>query len=49
MLIITEAQSELAIITKFAKIGKNRDDKGDDDDFLRCLPFCTVLCHVNNH
>ena len=49
MLIITEAQSELAIITKFAKIGKNRDNKDDDDDFLRCLPFCTVLCHVNNH
>ena len=44
MLIITEVQSELAIITKFAKIGKNRKS----DDFLCYLPFCTVLCHVNN-
>ena len=45
LLIITEVQSELAIITKFAKIGKNRKS----DDFLCYLPFCTVLCHVNNH
>ena len=45
MLIITEVQSELAIITKFAKIAKNRKS----DDFLCYLPFCTVLCHVNNH
>ena len=44
VMLITTKPERVADLTKFAKIAKNRYS----DDFLRCLRFFAVLCHVNN-